>query len=462
VTVRAYAARGLAKQRDPQALGLLLKAVDDKDYRVRIAVVRALGAFADSAALPQVLGGLLDKEPTVRETAAAAAAQLRSRDAAPALRKGLSIRMRRCGWRARGPGRAARGRGLAGLARPARRSAAVGAARDDRALGTMHAEEPRPGPAEGRGRAQAGGRQRDVRGAGRRVLGPGGGAEPYGAGGDRLGPARRQLAGRGPRRPSGRGRAGDSTLAGELARLARHNPDPRETDVPLAAFAALEIARQGRGIGRGRRRQRAGGAARGFAAAEPGCGRPRTARTGRCSGDGPRPGASAHPAPAWKGAALADYRAQLAREDEDGELGASPARPSTPCAATSSFASTVREAPLTVANFVTLAEKGYYNDVIWHRVVPYFVAQDGDPTGTGSGGPGYSFRCEYDGCATTRARWAWRSRARTRAARSTSSRSRRSRTSTGAITIFGHVVKGQDVAERIRRGDRITSIRSAA
>ena len=52
------------------------------------------------------------------------------------------------------------------------------------------------------------------------------------------------------------------------------------------------------------------------------------------------------------------------------------------------------EAPMTVNNFVTLARDGYYDGVTFHRVVPRFVIQGGDPTGTGSGGPGYQFQDE--------------------------------------------------------------------
>ncbi|MGH2608808.1 MAG: peptidylprolyl isomerase [Tepidiformaceae bacterium] len=52
------------------------------------------------------------------------------------------------------------------------------------------------------------------------------------------------------------------------------------------------------------------------------------------------------------------------------------------------------DAPQTVNNFVFLANDGYYNDVIFHRVIPGFMIQGGDPTGTGSGGPGYKFNDE--------------------------------------------------------------------
>ena len=52
------------------------------------------------------------------------------------------------------------------------------------------------------------------------------------------------------------------------------------------------------------------------------------------------------------------------------------------------------EAPLTVNNFVFLARDGYYEDVIFHRVIPGFMIQGGDPGGTGTGGPGYRFNDE--------------------------------------------------------------------
>lgn len=48
-------------------------------------------------------------------------------------------------------------------------------------------------------------------------------------------------------------------------------------------------------------------------------------------------------------------------------------------------------APKTVKNFTDLAEKDFYNDVIFHRIIPGFMIQGGDPTGTGTGGPGYTF-----------------------------------------------------------------------
>jgi len=54
-----------------------------------------------------------------------------------------------------------------------------------------------------------------------------------------------------------------------------------------------------------------------------------------------------------------------------------------------------QETPATVANFVKLAEKSFYNGVIFHRVIEGFMIQGGDPTGTGRGGPGYQFADEF-------------------------------------------------------------------
>jgi peptidyl-prolyl cis-trans isomerase B (cyclophilin B) len=54
------------------------------------------------------------------------------------------------------------------------------------------------------------------------------------------------------------------------------------------------------------------------------------------------------------------------------------------------------DAPKTVENFRKLAEDGFYDGVIFHRVIPDFMIQGGDPTGTGSGGPGYTFEDEFN------------------------------------------------------------------
>ena len=56
-----------------------------------------------------------------------------------------------------------------------------------------------------------------------------------------------------------------------------------------------------------------------------------------------------------------------------------------------------KDAPLTVKNFIDLSEKGFYDGLLFHRVIPNFVLQAGCPNGIGNGGPGYKIKCELDG-----------------------------------------------------------------
>lgn len=56
-----------------------------------------------------------------------------------------------------------------------------------------------------------------------------------------------------------------------------------------------------------------------------------------------------------------------------------------------------KDAPGTVKNFTDLAKKGFYDGLTFHRVIPSFVVQGGCPKGTGTGGPGYTIKCELDG-----------------------------------------------------------------
>ena len=113
-------------------------------------------------------------------------------------------------------------------------------------------------------------------------------------------------------------------------------------------------------------------------------------------------------------------------------------------------------------NFVALAEKGYFDHLAWHRVVPYFVIQDGDPMGTGAGGPGYTIRCEYNPLRyDTGAVGMALSGKDTGGSQYFITLSPQPHLD-GRYTIFGHVVKGQNVVAAMRRGDvirRITILR---
>lgn len=118
------------------------------------------------------------------------------------------------------------------------------------------------------------------------------------------------------------------------------------------------------------------------------------------------------------------------------------------------------KAPVTVANFLNLAKRGYYDGLKFHRVIPDFMIQGGDPTGTGSGGPGYRFEDEctpelkHDkpgifsmanaGPGTNGSQFfvthvptPWLD---------------------GKHTVFGSVTKGQDIVDAVTQGDKIKSI----
>lgn len=118
------------------------------------------------------------------------------------------------------------------------------------------------------------------------------------------------------------------------------------------------------------------------------------------------------------------------------------------------------KAPVTVANFLNLINRGYYKGISFHRVIPDFMIQGGDPTGTGMGGPGYSFEDEFspdlkhDGPGVlsmanagpgtngsqffiTHVPTDWLN---------------------GKHTVFGKVTEGQDVVDSIGQGDTISGI----
>ncbi len=119
------------------------------------------------------------------------------------------------------------------------------------------------------------------------------------------------------------------------------------------------------------------------------------------------------------------------------------------------------QAPVTTASFLNLINKGFYKGLTFHRVIPNFMIQGGDPTGTGMGGPGYMFEDEFsphlkhDGPGIL---------SMANAGPGTNgSQFFITHVATphldGRHSVFGKVLKGQDVVDSIVKGDRIKDIR---
>jgi cyclophilin family peptidyl-prolyl cis-trans isomerase len=115
-------------------------------------------------------------------------------------------------------------------------------------------------------------------------------------------------------------------------------------------------------------------------------------------------------------------------------------------------------APLTVDNFVQLAQRDYYRNVTIHRVVPNFVIQDGDPRGDGNGGPGYQIRCEINQVLYDRAAVGMALSGKDTGGSQWFVTHSPQPHLDGGYTVFGRVVAGMDVVDRIVRGDVIQSI----
>jgi peptidyl-prolyl cis-trans isomerase B (cyclophilin B) len=122
-----------------------------------------------------------------------------------------------------------------------------------------------------------------------------------------------------------------------------------------------------------------------------------------------------------------------------------------------------RAAPLSVTNFIQLAKGGFYNGLTFHRVVPGFVVQGGDPRGTGTGGPGYTVPAEIS-LPHTQGALAW--------ARLPDEANPQKRSSGSQFyitleavpfldneyTVFGKTISGMEVVKQIRQGDKILSV----
>jgi cyclophilin family peptidyl-prolyl cis-trans isomerase len=116
------------------------------------------------------------------------------------------------------------------------------------------------------------------------------------------------------------------------------------------------------------------------------------------------------------------------------------------------------EAPLTSGNLVALARQGYFRGITFHRVVPDFVAQGGDPRGDGEGGPGYSIRCEM-----TRRPYARGVLGMALSGKDTGGSQFFFTYSPqphldGRYTAFGEVTRGMEVVDRLLEGDTIQEV----
>ena len=116
------------------------------------------------------------------------------------------------------------------------------------------------------------------------------------------------------------------------------------------------------------------------------------------------------------------------------------------------------EAPLTVDNFVGLARRNYFNNVLFHRVVPNFVVQGGDPRGDGNGGPGYQIRCEINEVPYNRGAVGMALSGKDTGGSQWFVTHSPQPHLDGGYTVFGRVVEGLEVIDRIVRGDRIRSV----
>jgi peptidyl-prolyl cis-trans isomerase B (cyclophilin B) len=121
-----------------------------------------------------------------------------------------------------------------------------------------------------------------------------------------------------------------------------------------------------------------------------------------------------------------------------------------------------KDAPKTVENFVKLSEKGFYDGLTFHRVIPDFVIQGGCPNGDGRGGPGYTIKCELDGENQYHDKGVL---SMAHAGRDTGGSQFficHNRENTQHLdrnhTVFGKVMEGAEIIDKIKQGDRILKI----
>jgi len=117
------------------------------------------------------------------------------------------------------------------------------------------------------------------------------------------------------------------------------------------------------------------------------------------------------------------------------------------------------DAPNTVANFVKLINKGYYNGLKFHRVIPNFMVQGGCPVGNGTGGPGYTIKCEINPkkhlAGTLSMAHAGKDTGGSQFFITHSPQPHLD----GVHTVFGQVIEGMDVVNAIRQGDVMKQVK---
>lgn len=118
------------------------------------------------------------------------------------------------------------------------------------------------------------------------------------------------------------------------------------------------------------------------------------------------------------------------------------------------------KAPLTVANFVNLAKRGFYDGLSFHRVIPDFMVQGGCPEGSGRGGPGYKFEDEVNnGLSHERGVLSMANAGPNTNGSQFFITHIKTDWLDGKHTVFGKVIEGLDVVDAVKQGDAITSVK---
>lgn len=117
------------------------------------------------------------------------------------------------------------------------------------------------------------------------------------------------------------------------------------------------------------------------------------------------------------------------------------------------------DAPNTVANFVKLINKGYYNGLKFHRVIPNFMIQGGCPVGNGTGGPGYAIKCEINPKKHTKGTLSMAHAGKDTGGSQFFITHSPQPHLDGVHTVFGQVIEGMDVVNAIRQGDVMKQVK---